>query len=163
MKIITPRRELIKDENAISEEFTSLPALSIVMIGFAIFILLIANTYSAYTTRVDNLNKYQTADFIVTKLTNPDSFIIKEGGIIDLPLLKNSEAEINQMREKYRSSGVDFIIIVRYENFITKLPHNADDLLLNSGDRVAVTKNIGIYLNEAQTKPGTLTIITWSV
>ena len=163
MKIITPLRELIKDENAVSEEFTSLPALSVVMIGFAIFILLIANTYSAYTTRVDSLNKYQTADFIATKLTNPDSFIIKEGGIINLPLLKNSEVEVNQLRDKYRASGIDFVIIVSYEGTSTKLPNNADVLLSNTINRVAITKNIGVYLNSAQTKPGSLTIITWSV
>ena len=163
MIIITFLRRFIKDENAISEEFTSLPALSIVMIGFAIFIILIANTYATYTTRIESLDKYQTADFIVTKLTNPDSFLIKEGGIVDLPLLKNSDTEINQLRSKYRASGVDFIIRISYEDTVVKIPSNADDLLLNAGDRVAVTKHVGIYLNQAQTKPGRLTIIAWSV
>lgn len=163
MIIITLLRRFIKDENAISEEFTSLPALSIVMIGFAIFIILIANTYATYTTRIESLDKYQTADFIVTKLTNPDSFLIKEGGIVDLPLLKNSDTEINQLRSKYRASGVDFIIRISYEDTVVKLPSNADDLLSNAGDRVAVTKHVGIYLNQAQTKPGRLTIIAWSV
>lgn len=163
MIIITLLRRFIKDENAISEEFTSLPALSIVMIGFAIFIILIANTYATYTTRIESLDKYQTADFIVTKLTNPDSFLIKEGGIVDLPLLKNSDTEINQLRSKYRASGVDFIIRISYEDTVVKIPSNADDLLSNAGDRVAVTKHVGIYLNQAQTKPGRLTIIAWSV
>lgn len=163
MNIITNLREFKNDENAVSEEFTSLPALSVVMIGFAIFILLIANTYSAYSTRIQSLDKYQTADFIATKLTNPESFIIKEGGIIDLQLLKNSEAEINELRNKYRASGVDFVIIISYEDTVEKIPSNADDLLSNTVDRVAVTKNVGVYLNSAQTKPGRLTIITWSV
>ena len=83
------RRRFIKDENAISEEFTALPALSVVMIGFALFIVLMANTYSAYNTRIDSLEKYQTADFIAIKLTNPDCFFIKEGGVINLPVLEN--------------------------------------------------------------------------
>ena len=164
MNIITPnRRSLIEDENAVSEEFTSLPALSIVMIGFALFILLIATTYSAYTTRIDSLDKYQTADFIVTKLTNPNSFLIKEGGVVDLDLLINSEAEINELRNKYRSSGIDFIIRVSYDGKVEKIPSNADDLLSNSGNRVAVSKNVGIYLNQAQTKPGKITVIAWGV
>jgi hypothetical protein len=163
VNIITSFREFKKDENAVSEEFTSLPALSVVMIGFAIFILLIANTYSAYSTRIQSLDKYQTADFIATKLTNPESFVIKEGGVIDLELLKNSEAEINELRNKYRASGVDFVICVSYEDIVEKIPSNADDLLSNTVDRVAVTKNIGVYINQAQTKPGRLTIITWSV
>ena len=161
--VTTPKRRFIKDENAISEEFTSLPALSIVMIGFAIFIILIANTYTAYNTRIESLDKYQTADFIVTKLTNPDSFIIKEGGVIDFELLKNSDSEINELRDKYRDSGIDFIIRVRYEGTTEDIPFNADDLLSNAGDRVAVTKCVGVYLNYAQTKPGKLTVIAWSV
>jgi len=161
--IATKFRKFIKDENAISEEFTSLPALSIVMIGFAIFILLVSNTYTAYNTRINSLDKYQTADFIVTKLTNPDSFLIKEGGVIDLPNFKNSEPEINKLREKYKSSGIDFVIIVQYENKNFKQPSNTDNLLSNAGDRVAVTKNVGVYINTAQTKPGSITIITWSV
>jgi len=154
---------LKKDENAISEEFTSLPALSIVMIGFAIFIIMIANTYTAYNTRIESLDKYQTADFIVTKLTNPDSFIIKEGGVIDLELLRNSDSEINELRDKYRASGIDFVIRISYENTVEKVPSNAENLLSNAGDRVAVTKCVGIYLNQAQTKPGKLTVITWSI
>jgi len=161
--ITTPKRRFIKDENAISEEFTSLPALSLVMIGFAIFIIMIANTYTAYNTRIESLDKYQTAVFIVTKLTNPDSFIIKEGGVIDLELLKNSDPEINELRDKYRASGIDFIIRISYENTVKKVPSNADNLLSNAGDRVAVTKCVGIYLNQAQTKPGKLTVIAWSV
>ncbi len=28
-------------------------------------------------------------------------------------------------------------------------------------NRVAVSKDVGIYLNEAQTVPGTLTIVLW--
>jgi len=158
----TPIRSLIKDTKAISEEFTSLPALSVVMIGFTLFILLIANVYSSYALKVSSLDKYQTADFISTKLTNPDCYFIKEGGLVDLLALKTptSNAILNSMREQYKRSDFDFIIRVSWGSYSVDFP---EDPVYNVGDRVAVSKDIGVYLNEAQTVPGKLTIILWSL
>ncbi|RLF33655.1 MAG: hypothetical protein DRM98_01915 [Thermoplasmata archaeon] len=163
MKTYYYLKDFIEDENAVSEEFTTLPALSIVMIGFTLFILLIANTYTAYDVRIDNLEKYQTADFIATKLTNPDCFFIREGGIVDLPLLKKTESKekLNSIREEYQRDHVDFIVRISWESTYLDFP---EDLPINVGAaRVAVSKDVGVYLNEAQTKPGKLTIIMWSV
>jgi len=161
-------RRFIKDEKAISEEFTTLPALSVVMIGFALFILLMANTYTAYNTRIEGLEKYQTADFIAIKLTNPDCFFIKEGGVVDLSILEDSiisDPKLNAIRDEYQFSGVNFIVRISYESTNKDFPSNPDPvtLLASAGDRVAVSKDVGIFINEAQTKPGKLTIITWSV
>jgi len=156
-------RRFVKDENAISEEFTTLPALSVVMIGFALFIVLIFYTYDAYNTRIDSLEKYQTADFIATKLTNPDCFFIKEGGVINLPVLENkavSDEKLNSMRSDYEASNINFSVCISWEGVTKYYPE--DSLPTDIGDRVAATKDVGIYLNDAQTKPGKLTIITWS-
>ncbi len=166
LNMLSKKRKLLKNTDAIAEEFTSIPALSVVMIGFAIFILLLANTYNAYNTRIESLDKYQTADFLLIKLTNPDSYLIKDAGLIDLPKMKQtqqSDQAINEIREKYQASGVDFIIQISYQNQEEKYPSNANTLLSNAGDRVAISKNIGVYLNEAQTVPGKLTIISWNV
>ncbi|RLF50246.1 MAG: hypothetical protein DRN24_06845 [Thermoplasmata archaeon] len=162
MKTYYYLKDFIEDENAVSEEFTTLPALSIVMIGFTLFILLIANTYTAYDVRIDNLEKYQTADFIATKLTNPDCFFIREGGIVDLPLLKKTESKekLNSIREEYQRDHVDFIVRISWGSTYLDFPEN---LPTNVRARVAVSKDVGVYLNEAQTKPGKLTIIMWSV
>ena len=162
-------RSFIQNEDAISEEFTSLPALTIVAIGFILFILLVSNTYSAYNTRVESLDKYQTADFIVKKITNPDSPITTEGGVIDLEKLKDTsigDPLINAIRSKYQASGVDFIVKINYENKelnYPTTPTSATDLLQAHVDKIAVSKNIGIKINDAETKPGKLTIISWSV
>lgn len=162
-------RSFIKNEDAISEEFTSLPALTIVAIGFTLFILLVANTYSAYNARVESLDKYQTTDFIVKKITNPDSPITTEGGIIDLKKLKDTsigDPLINAMRSEYQASGIDFIVRITYENTELNYPTTptpAADLLQNNIDKIAVSKNVGIKINDAETKPGKLTIISWSV
>ena len=155
-----PFQTFLKDENAVSEEFTSLPALSIVMIGFALFILLIANTYAAYEQRIDSLEKYQTGYFIATKLTNPDCYFIRNGGIVDLPLLRTNPDTLTSIRDDYRTSGVSFIVRITWDEGSEDFPEEPlDDI----GDHVAVSKNVGIYLNEAQTTPGKLTIILWSV
>ena len=154
-----PLKNFLKDKNAVSEEFTSLPALSIVMIGFTLFILLISNTYMAYEQRIDSLEKYQTGYFIATKLTNPDCFFIKEGGIVDLTLLRNDIVTLNLLRDKYNTSGVNFIVRISWDKGSEDFP---EELPVDVGDRIAVSKNVGIYLNEAQTTPGKLTIIIWS-
>ena len=150
----------LKDKNAVSEEFTSLPALSIVMIGFTLFILLIANTYAAYEQRIDSLEKYQTGYFIATKLTNPDCYFIRNGGIVDLPLLRTDPDRLISIRDDYRTSGVNFILRITWDEGSEDFP---EELLDDIGDRVAVSKNVGIYLNKAQTTPGKLTVILWSV
>ena len=154
-----PLKRFIKNEEAVSEEFTSLPVLSVVMIGFTLFILLIAHTYTAYEQRIDSLEKYQTAYFIATKLTNPDCYFIKEGGIVDLPLLRTDIDTLNLLRDEYKTSGVNFIVRISWEDVSEDFPEPLPDGI---GDRVATSKNVGIYLNEAQTTPGKLTIIMWS-
>jgi len=152
-------KNFLKDENAVSEEFTSLPALSIVMIGFTLFILLISNTYMAYEQRIDSLEKYQTGYFIATKLTNPDCYFIRGGGTVDLPLLQTDSYILNLLRDKYKTSGVNFIVRISWDKGSEDFP---EELPVDVGDRIAVSKNVGIYLNKAQTTPGKLTIIMWS-
>jgi len=156
----------IKNEKAISEEFTSLPALTVVIIGFTLFILIITNTYNAYNIRIESIDKYQTASFIASKLTSPDCYFMMEGGIVDLPLLDSSEPKesgdkLNQMRNKIKASGVNFSIEISYNNQKKYFPE--DNLPSYINERVAVSKTVSVYLNEAQTKPGKLTVITWRI
>ncbi|MEF8878895.1 MAG: hypothetical protein V5A64_00710 [Candidatus Thermoplasmatota archaeon] len=151
----------LEDERAVSEEFTSLPALSVVMIGFTVFILLIANTYTNYNNNIENMDKYQQANHLLNKLTNPDCFFIKNGETINLPLLKTSDTELNQLKKQYQSQGVDFIIKVSYEDKIETFPATEDISNLETGNRVAVSKPSAVYINPAYTKPGKITIITW--
>ncbi len=137
-----------------------MPALSVIMIGFALFFVLLASAYNSYDIRVDSLEKYQNANFIATKLTNPECFFIKEGGLVDLPLLliSSGEEKLEEIRQEYQSSEVHFVVQLSWDEDTKVIPENQ---LNGVGNRVAVSKNVGIYLNEAQTVPGTLTIILW--
>ena len=56
-------KDFKKNDFAIAEEFTSIPSLSIIIIGFTIFILLIANVYSIYHSRIESIDKYQIANY----------------------------------------------------------------------------------------------------
>lgn len=154
-------RKVISNKQAISEEFTTLPALSVVMIGFALFFLLTANTYNSYENRVESLERYKTADFIATKLTNPDCFFIKEGGIVNVDILKNAESKekLNTLKDEYKSAGFDFIVRINWDASQYDFP---EDLPSDIEDTTAVSKDVGVYLNDAQTKPGKLTVILWS-
>jgi hypothetical protein len=151
-------RSIFKDERAISEEFTILPALSIVMIGFALFVVLLAQTYLAYTDNINRLQNYQTTDGILQKLTNPDCYFIRNGGLIDIHILQNDTRSLQILCTQYQRVGITFVLRLQWGDQIQDFPA---DLLTDSRNRIAVSKEMGIYLNEAQTIPGIFTILLW--
>ena len=152
----------IKDERAVSEEFTSLPALCVIMIAFTLFFGLVANVYSSYVERNESIETYQTADFIATKLTNPDCFFIKEGGAVDLPILcsETGKTKLRKVCTEFKASEINFTLRIAWGNNTLDFPEQLPEHI---GNRIAVSRNIGVYINDAQTISGKLTIITWSV
>ena len=158
----TPFKFFIKDEKAVSEEFTSLPALAVIMIAFTLFIALIANIYIAQEQRIESIDKYKTADFIATKLTNPNCCFIKPSGTVDLPALHASKSlqELNNLKDQYLASGLNFILRISWNNNYEDFPENLPNDVFN---RVSISRNVGVHLNDAETVPGKLTIIMWNV
>jgi len=154
-------RTITKNNNAISEEFTSIPSLSIILIGFTVFFLLISNVYSAYDLRTDSIDMYQKAEFIANKITNPNCFFINPGGIVNLTKLNtnNGQEDLLDFRSKLSLSKTNFTIKISWDDNNEYFPGNIPDYV---HDRIAVTENICIYLNEAETSPGKITIILWS-
>jgi hypothetical protein len=151
-------RCFLTNKQAISEEFTTLPALSLVMIGFTLFIILLVQTHTAYETRIDLLENYQTADQIACKLMNPDCYFIREGGLIDLSVLQNDRESFQMIHEQYQKSGVTFFLRLRWNENTEDYPLPLPPKSIN---RVAISKDVGVFLSDAQTVPGTLTIILW--
>ena len=149
------------DDRAVSEEFTSLPGLSVVMIGFSIFLVLLAHTYTAYENRLVTLSRYQIADNIATTLVKPDCYFMRSSGIVDISLLNNDTEKLIHIQELYKKSDITFIIRITGEganHFSMDFPSST---LVNVNDRVAASRKVGVYLNEACTYPGTLTVIVW--
>jgi hypothetical protein len=157
-------RKILQNNHAVSEEFTTLPSLTVIMIGLTLFILLVANTYSSYEHRVESLQKYQTANFIATKLTNPDCLFMHEGGKIHYLSFNifNTTPQWDSLQNQYKSAGIGFRLQLSWDQ--EKIDSNPDDYNpQTTGDRVAISREVSIQLNPAITVPGKLTIITWSV
>jgi len=146
------------DEHAVSEEFTSLPALSMVMVGFTLFLLLLVQTHTAYETRIDVLENFQTGDHIACKLLSPDCFFIREGGLVDLPVLHEDTTSLQLLCDQYQNSGVTFFIRLHWNKSTEDFPWPLPSTSIN---RIALSKNVGIFLSDVQTVPGILTIILW--
>jgi hypothetical protein len=158
MNAIIRTRYFLKNEEAVSEEFTVLPALSVVMIGFALFVLLVAQTYDAYTDRIDRLQTYQIVEGFFQKILNPDCFFIKPPCVVDLRLLQNDTSSLQRYVEQYTRSGLNYYLLIQWDN---QTWCSLEDIETHSLNYVAVSKPIGIYLNEAQTVLGTVTLSLW--
>jgi hypothetical protein len=143
---------------AVSEEFTTLPALSVVMIGFALFAVLFSQTYLSYETRMEQLQEYQTADTLACTLTNPDCYFIKESRLVNLPLLLNDTSSLQRLCDQWRQSGICFLLRLHWANITMDFPANNNT---SSIHRVAVSRHVGIFLSDTQTVPGVLTILLW--
>ena len=151
-------RYFLANDYAVSEEFTTLPALSVVMIGFALFVVLFSQTYLTYEERMEQLQDYQTADAIASKLTNPDCSFIKEGGLVNLPLLLNDTSSLQRICDRWNQSGIGFVLRLSWTNITMDFPETMN---VTTVHRVAVSRQVGISLSDAQTVPGVLTIIVW--
>ena len=150
----------INNKQAVSEQFTSLPALSIVMLGITLFILLVTQTYTASTHRITNLEKYTIGQHIADKLTNPLSPFIRTGTIIDIGIYNSTVTYqyLQQLYQHYLKKNINFTIRLSTHNFTTYFPYTVP---VNATTYVAVSKPIGFYLNEAVITPGRLTVILW--
>jgi hypothetical protein len=148
----------LKNEHGVTEEFTSLPALSIVMIGVTLFLFLLSQSYDAHQTRMMQLQRYQEAYQLLQKFTNPNSPWIRSEGIVDLPYLLQHNEILRNLQEQYQTSGICFILRLDYDKNINEFPEPFPNATKN---RVAVNMELGVYLNDAQTLPGTLTLILW--
>ena len=150
-------QSFLTNEQAISEEFTTLPALSVVMIGLSLFLLLLVHTYTTYQERVTLLQEYQTAESIAEKLTNPECCWMRNG-LVDVPVLSVTLDQLELLRARYHLSNLSFVLRLRYHDVTSDYPEPLPSMTTNL---VAVEKQMGMYLNEAQTTPGTLTVIVW--
>ena len=153
-------RVFITNNTAISEEFTSLPALMIVMISFTLFIIVLVQSYASYQNRLTILNNFEIADFLSQKICNPENVFIREGGLLDLPVLISQEnrEKLNQTRQKYQTIGKDFTIRIRWDTGFFDVPISMPP---NNSNQIAITHDISLYFNPAITSIGKITIIIW--
>lgn len=153
----------IKDKRGISEEFTSLPTLVVVMIGFGLFFALIGGVYYSYNEKVDRVDKYETANFIledVTAADSPlgDSGVIQTGGTINPAAVDSNQAAIEtSLRQNCSFPGWKYKIEIEWDTGSQHIiPFRYD-----GEDTVAASKEVPVYLNEAQTVAGEFRVTVW--
>jgi len=153
----------ISDKRGVSEEFTSLPTLVVVMIGFALFFALIGGVYYSYNEKVERIDKYEVANFILEDVTTAagplgEEGMIQTGGTINPSAIDSNEAALeNTLQQNYSYPGWEYKIEIEwtegYEE-ITVFPYHGEDT-------VAASKKVPVYLNEAQTVAGKFRVIAW--
>ncbi len=158
----------INDKRGVSEEFTSLPALVVVMIGFAIFFAMTAGVYYHHNERVKGIDKYEVANFVLEKLVSPDGVLaerglILEGGIVNkvkFDEIGKNPTEIEKIIEESNLMGLNFglkLVFWKEESmYRTEWINIPDD-----SNKVAASKQVSVYLNDAEVVPGVLTVVVW--
>jgi hypothetical protein len=151
-------RDFVRNDAAVSEEFTSLPALSVVIIGFGLFAVLLSQTYLSYEERMEQIQDYQIVNSLAHQLTSRERPFIREGGVFDVSALQQDSTPLFGIRDQWLRSGWRFLLRIHWGNTTQDFLGPEDTTVSH---QVAVTHPIGVYLNDAQTTSGTLTIILW--
>ncbi len=106
-------KKFIKNKRGVAEEFTSLPALMIVMIGFALFFAMIAGVYYIHNQKVENKELYEVAHYVVLKLTTQDSPIISTSDANNPLLIDESSIKsvsIEELKNFCNPVGYDYSV-----------------------------------------------------
>ncbi|MCD6473756.1 MAG: hypothetical protein J7K47_02475 [Thermoplasmata archaeon] len=149
--------KFIGDRKGVAEEFTSLPALIIVMIGFALFFAMFANVYMAHNEKLKTAELAEAAHYIALKLTNAES------PLTDAPLLINKEKweymvkHEENIRKYCKPSSYNYSIKI-------SSPFVSDFKMIGEkakGDRMSVSMKVAIKLAEGDVKYGKLIVTVW--
>lgn len=159
----------IRDERGLSEELTSLPALAVIMTGFAIFFIMIAGVYHSYNQEMESIDEYQTANFILEKITTSDGALAKkgimmEGGLISLINFERINEKI--MDEIIKESGIEgerVALKLELKKGYDELKNPLIRGKLPTTEYITVSKRVTVYLNEVKKVPGVLSVMVWEV
>ena len=150
------RRRLVRDNSAVCEEFTAIPALIIISIGLTLFLIILSSAEESYDMQKESINVYQTANFLLMDILDPNTPIMREKGVINYPFLNSIDGRNYLESIRRQSNGINFSLLLSFDDrnqFYPSKPYN--------GDRIAVSQPIAVYLNEVETIPGRITIIIW--
>ncbi|MDD5778348.1 MAG: hypothetical protein PHU95_02735 [Candidatus Thermoplasmatota archaeon] len=157
----------ISDERGISEEFTSLPALAVVLIGFGLFFALVGGAYHAHTEKMERVDEYRAANFVLQKLTASNGVLAEEGilmpgGMVDGQRLLQKESEVARtLYEEAVAPGWGYSMVVEWRVGGEYTACRVDVCESEGGEQIAASKKIPVRVNAAQTVSGTFTVRVW--
>jgi len=150
----------INDENGIIEPYSELPAMALAIIGFIVFMAVLAQAYTSYQEKSYIAGHFQDASNLAGKLGKDSSLTGTRPGIIDSGKLESLKNEPDEIMKKYGS----------YYNFMFKVESNSRAYSIviknpNSSDQktgVSASIPVTVGLNDVEEIPGILTVRIWS-
>ena len=149
-------KKLFRDNAAVSEEFTALPALVVISIGLTLFLIMFSSAEESYNIQKKSIDEYQTAGFLLNHILDPDAPIMKDKGVINYPFLDSINGKNYLESIRQQTGNINFSLLLSFKNEEHFYPYKPPDV-----DRIAVSQPIAVYLNEVETTSGRITIILW--
>ncbi len=148
------------DSNAISETFTVLPALAMILIGFTIFSIIIATAYTTFDTKSDHINMLETSNQILEKISSPNACFTTDGNTINYMVFSSNQSKnyIETLQSQYEPYKLSFSVKLSFNHEETWLPQPINNKN-STGNQYASSKQVSVQINEIKTLPGTLTVI----
>ena len=149
----------INDDRGMIEPYSELPAMALAVIGFMVFMAVMAQAYTTYQEKSFIAGHYEDAANLAQKLGRDSTLTGGYPGVIDSEKLQKLDpAEIFQ---QYGS----------YYNFMFKIDSNSENRAYNiiiknpnlSESKIGVSASIPVTVrfNDVEEQPGTLTVKIW--
>jgi len=150
------------DEKGMIEPYSELPAMALAVVGFIVFMAILAQAYTTYQEKSFIAGHFQDASNLASKLGKDSSLTGTRPGIIDSGKLETLKNDPDEIIRKYGS----------YYNFMFKLESNSGEraysIIIKKPDSaepkvgVSVSIPVTVALNDVEEIPGTLTVRIWS-
>ena len=145
-----------KDERAIVEPNSDMVAMVLAVIGFVIFIAVIAQTYQIYQEKTLIVQQYGDAVSLAELLGNDPLLTVSRcPELIDASRVESLGAgDINELKSKY-AARYNFSFKIEVPPTYSKVVGTSEELGISAS--IPVT----IRLNDVEEMPGTLTVKIW--
>lgn len=156
------KNNLKHDTKAISETFTVIPAVAMVLIGIIMFSIIIATAYTTFDNKQVVINNFENTHTLLQKICSPNTIFTEETNVINLLSFQSNEAVeyINKLQRDYSTFNISFMVKLSTAQEEWWLPSNNFDPI-GKAEVFASSKKVSIKMNEVSTKPGELSIIMW--
>jgi hypothetical protein len=161
--IISISKKKLKENNhAISETFTVLPSLAMILIGFTIFSIVIATAYTTFDTKQTYIDKFEISDMVLEKICSPNAVFTDDSNLINVKTFNSEKSKdyISQLQDTYELYSYSLAVKVAYKNTECWVPAPISPEKIGV-DIFASSKQVSVVLNEVTTIPGRMTVFIW--
>lgn len=139
-----------KSDEAITEPYSDLLAISLALVGYLLFIILISSAYFSYASKAYAMEHYSELNFLAQKLKGMLACSDRED-LLDAEKLASFQVSELLNRE------FDIQITITAEDKIWRIGEDPDFFKIKSSVSIPVT----VRINPAQSIEGTLKLTLW--